>query len=293
MATLSVIHPRKESSSHSLCLLGCRALLSLVALPLLSQAFQTSTPPAASCQAAGQISGWELLDHTLTLKSDSGHYANFRYDQSTTFTSADAILRPDELGIVEALNIGDRLCVEAFRGDSPEIASRVRITFRPEVEARDKQELLRWQAESLFGAVKSLDPANHRITVSVSASTDVLVDAAAPVAFWNLPAAADDPADAVRGAWESLATGDAIYVRGERVSGTRAMRARLIVSGGFRSFSGSIESMEPLTGLVTSVAPTPERSRAVSDASRRCFGRCDRRSGLYCCYWAPQWRDCS
>jgi hypothetical protein len=28
------------------------------------------------------------------------------------------------------------------------------------------------------------------------------------------------------------------------------MQARLIVSGGFRSFTGSVESMEPLTGLV-------------------------------------------
>ena len=106
------------------------------------------------------------------------------------------------------------------------------------------------RAKALFGTVKALDPANHRITVRVSASSDVSVDAAGSVAFWILPTAADDPADAVRGGWESLATGDAIYVRGERVTGMRTMRARLIVSGGFRSFSGSVESMEPLTSLL-------------------------------------------
>jgi hypothetical protein len=76
------------------------------------------------------------------------------------------------------------------------------------------------------------------------------VAAAGSVGFWILPTAADDPADAVNGRWESLALGDAIYVRGERVTGTPTMRARLIVSGGLRSFAGSVESMDPLKELL-------------------------------------------
>jgi len=68
--------------------------------------------------------------------------------------------------------------------------------------------------------------------------------------FWILPTAADDPADTIHGGWESLVPGDAIYVRGERVTRMPTMRARLIVSGGFRSFAGSVESMEPLTSVL-------------------------------------------
>jgi hypothetical protein len=250
MATSSVVHPQKDISSHSLYLLVCRALLSLLALPVLAQAWQTAGPPAAECQRAGQVLGWDLLEHTLTLKSDSGHYSDFRYDDSTTFTSADATFRPDELGILEGLSIDDRLCVEAFRADKQEIASRVRVTLRSEIDAQDKRELVRWQSEGLFGTVKSLDTGNHKITVSVSSSPDVSVDAAGPVGFWTLPTAADDPADAIRGSWDTLAAGDAIYVRGERLFGAQTIRARLIVSGGFRSFAGSIEAMEPLTDLL-------------------------------------------
>lgn len=82
------------------------------------------------------------------------------------------------------------------------------------------------------------------------ASCDVSVDAAGSVAFWILPSAAHDPADTVNGGWESLALGDAIYVRGERANGMPTMRARMVVSGGFRSFAGSVESMEPLTELL-------------------------------------------
>jgi|GEM_PF-2947969 hypothetical protein len=250
MSTLSVVRSRKEIPNPLACLPDCRAVLCLLALPLLAQAWQTATPPVAACQAAGQITGWDLLEHTFTLKSDSSRYSEFHYDGSTTFTAAGATFRPDELGIPEGLNIDDRLCVEAFRADNREIASRVQVTFRAEIDARDKRELVRWQSEALFGTVKTLDSATHRITVTVPASSDVSVDAEGSVAFWILPTAADDPADAVHGGWESLAPGDAIYVRGERVTGVPTMRARLIVSGGFRSFAGSVESMEPLTSVL-------------------------------------------
>jgi hypothetical protein len=257
MATLSVVPPREEIRNHVSNLSAGRAALVILALPLFAQAWQTSTPPAAGCQKAGQIFGWDVLEHKLTLKSDSAHYFDFRYDASTTFMNDGVALPPEDL------NIDDRLCVEAFRPDAKEIASRVEVTFRSEIDARDKQELVRWQAESLFGTVKSLDTSNHKITVSVSASSEVSVDVAGPVAFWILPAAADDPAEAIRGGWETLVAGDDIYVRGERVPGTLTMRARLIVSGGFQSFTGSIDSIEPLTSLVRLRDFRSGRSRSV------------------------------
>jgi hypothetical protein len=250
MLTSSAARSRKGIPNPLSDLSGCRAVLCLLVMPVFAQAWQTTTPPIAACQAAGQIAGWDILDNTLSLSSDSGHYSDFRYDSSTVFTNGDAILRPDQLGILEALNLGDRLCVEAFRADSNETADRVRVTLRGDIDARDKRELIRWQSEGLFGTVKGLDQAAHRITVRVSASSDVSVDAAGPVALWILPAAAIEPSDIVRGNWESLAPGDAIYVRGERVTESPGMRASLIVSGGFRSFVGSIESMEIFTNVL-------------------------------------------
>lgn len=245
MTALSAVRSRKEIPNSLACLPACRAVLCLLAMPLFALAWQSTTPPIPACQAAGQVAGWDIEDQTLSLKSDSGYYSDFHYDRSTTFSTADATFEPDELGLLERLNIDDRVCIEAFRADNKQIASRVRVTYRAEIDARDKRELVRWQSEALFGAVKALDPANHRITVRVSASTDVSVDAAGPAAFWILPTAANDPSDTVSGGWESLALGD-----GERVTGMPTMRARLIVSGGFRSVAGSIESMEPLKELL-------------------------------------------
>jgi hypothetical protein len=263
MATLSFVRPRKEISSRFLCLLVCRALFSLVASSGLAQAWQTAPATAPTCQAAGQVFGWDLMDRSLTLKSDSGQYSDFRYDDSTTFTNNGAILWPDALGILEALNIDDRLCVEAFRGDNRTMASRVRVTFRAEIDARDKRDLVRWQADSLFGTVKSLDLPTHRIIVSVPTSSDVSVDATGSVALWIQPLAADDPADAVRGSLEKLSEGDAIYVRGDRVPGMRTMRARMIVSGGFRRFAGSVESEDVVADTIQLRDFRSGRSRTV------------------------------
>ena len=104
MATLSFV-PRKEISNHFLCLLVCRALFCMVASPVLAQAWQTASAAAPPCQAAGQVVGWDLMDRTLTIESDPGHRSEFRYDDLTTFTNGGAILRPDAMGILEALNL--------------------------------------------------------------------------------------------------------------------------------------------------------------------------------------------
>src|ERR1017187_10507495 len=189
MTALSVVLSRKDIPISLVCLAACRAVLCLLAVPLSARGGQGIAPPVAACKAAGQIAGWDIVEHTLSLKSDSGDYSDFHYDGSTTFTTAGSTFQPDELGLLERLDIDDRLCVEAFRADKKEIASRVRVTYRAEIDAQDKRELVRWQSESLFGAVKALDPANHRITVRVSASSDVSVDAAGSVGVWILASA--------------------------------------------------------------------------------------------------------
>lgn len=217
-----------------------RLFFAVIGLPLVSCAFQTDGPPAARCLAAGQISGGNTLEHTLSLKSDSGDYFDLHYDDSTVFTDGKTALK------LEDLNLDDRICVEAFRDHSGALASRLLVTRRSEIDARDRQDLLEWERDSVFGTVKSVDVDSHRIALRNADGSDVLIDAGGPVAFWTLPTDALDARDAVAGDWQKLTVGDEIYVRGARASGTGAIQARLIVSGGFRTVAGSIESMDPL-----------------------------------------------
>lgn len=226
-----------------------QGVLALVAFPLFASAWQTA-PPAPACKAAGQAFGWDPLAQTLTLKSDSGLYSDFRYDSATTFNEGTTSFRPDELGVLQSLNIDDRLCVQSFRSDAPDIASVIKVTARARIDAADEQEILRWQADSFSGVIQAIDRAAHTMTVTVSPSSVVTVDTSGPVQYWNFPASAEDPADTVRSTGEALTPGQAVYVRGGRTSGSPNIQARLIVSGGLRTFAGSIESMDPLNSLL-------------------------------------------
>ena len=224
--------------------LAVRVVFTLVTLPLASYAWQpgaSSTPP---CLAAGQISGWDVLERSLSLKSDSGHYSDVSYDDSTVFTDGETTVSPVDL------NVDDRLCIQAFLDHSESVASRVLVTRRSEIDVRDRHDLLEWERDSVFGTVKLVDINNRRIALQTPAGSQVVIDAGGPIAFWTLPAQAIDPADAVPGHWQELKAGDEIYVRGDGASTTGAIRARLIVSGGFRSFIGAIESMDPLTEVL-------------------------------------------
>ncbi len=227
---------------ESLRIVG-RTVFSLFTMPLLVNAWQTATPPAAGCQAAGQVYGWDIHERTFTLQSDSGHYSDYRYDDSTKFTNGEVPIKQDVLN----LNIDDRLCVEAFSPSKQDVATRVRVTFRSGIDAQDKRELVRWQSESVFGVVKSWEARDRKIIVSVSGSGDVSVDAAGPLAFWIMPAGAEHAGDVIGGSWDTLVAGDPIYIRGERTPGGQTVRARMVVIGGFRSFAGSVQSMQPLT----------------------------------------------
>src|ERR1035438_93470 len=102
MTALIGVRSRKDIPNSLACLPACRAVLCLLALPLLAQAWQSTTPPVAACQAAGRVAGWDIVAHTLSLKSDSGDHSDFHYDRSTTFTTAGSAFQPDELGLLRS-----------------------------------------------------------------------------------------------------------------------------------------------------------------------------------------------
>jgi len=142
---------------------------------------------AQHCQIAGQIFFADAVDHSITLKTDSGDLVNFRYDSATSFLvarsgphrDADADRVPPE-----QLNSGDRLCVAT---SEPRV---VTVTPRTEIDAEQKNEFSAWQADSLYGVVSELDRNARRITLAVSAGdhkSSYSVDVSPSVAYWFFP----------------------------------------------------------------------------------------------------------
>ena len=151
MTALSAVRSWKEIPNSLVCFPTCRILLCLLAAPLFAQAWQSTNPPVAACQAAGQVAGWDIVAYTLSLKSDSGYYSDFHYDRSTTFRTADATFQPDETAPTgKAEHRRPRVC-RGFSHGQQRNRLPCTVTYRAESDARDKRELVRWQSEALFG----------------------------------------------------------------------------------------------------------------------------------------------
>ncbi len=232
--------------------------LAFVALPILlanapvqgseGKATAASDP---SCQISGQIFGAHRVARTIMVKSDSGELVNLSYDQATVFVREQPGSKPGAKAprlSSQELNIGDRLCVQ-LSSTGPRMAALVRVTLHADCCVLDKTELDRLQGHSVFGVVTALDSRTHRLTLAASPGP-LTVDASGKVIYWNFPPASAHLDDAVRGSWSDLSVGKPIYIHGDKKDAGGTMSASLILTGGWRSFAGAIESLDALHGLV-------------------------------------------
>ncbi len=207
--------------------------------------FSSALVHAQQCRIGGQVFFSDVVDHTVTIKTDSGDLVNFNYDSATIFLRAAPESQQNAGAnrvLPEALNNGDRLCVGASK---PAV---VTVTPRQEIDSQQKRELAAWQADSLYGVVSGLERQTRQLTLAVSVgdkTTSYSVDVSPAAAFWVFPANTVSMRDAVAGSLDRVALGDTLYIRGAK-NGSNRFVASLVVSGGLRSFAATIESMETL-----------------------------------------------
>jgi hypothetical protein len=204
----------------------------------------TTLVHAQNCRIVGQIFFADVVDRTITVRTDSDDLVNFSYDNATSFlrrhSNANRI-PPEEL------NNGDRLCV----GTSDPVV--VTVTPRTEINAEQKKELAAWQADSLYGVVSDLNRKAGWITLVVThgnKNTSYSVNVSPNAAYWFFPSDAVSLSDAVGGSWDRISSGDTLYVRGTKGAAGQSFVANLIVSGGVRSFAATIEPTDPLDDLL-------------------------------------------
>jgi hypothetical protein len=213
----------------------------------------TALVDAQDCRVVGQLFYADLVNYAIKIKADSGDLVNFNYDSATSFLGSDAAANR----ILPAqLHNGDRLCV---RTGEPVV---VTVTSRTRIDADQKKELAAWQADSLYGVVSGLDRKARVITLAVSIGdkhTSYSVDVNSNAAYWLFPPNARHLTDAVAGSLDRVAAGDAVYVRGTKDDANQKFAAGLVLSGGFRIFPATIETMETLDELFVRLVPSGDR----------------------------------
>jgi hypothetical protein len=205
---------------------------------------------AQNCRIAGQVFFADAVDHTVSIKTDAGDLVNFSYDDTTNFLIAGSRSQHDATANrmqPENLNNGDRLCV----GMSEPLV--VTVTPRRKIEDQQRNEIANWQADSLYGIVSGVDQKARRIELTVSAgnkTTGYSVDVSPTADYWIIPRDSIHLSDAVAGSLDRVAAGDTLYIRGAKGDAGRAFVASLLITGGFRSYAATIESMETLNELM-------------------------------------------
>ena len=205
---------------------------------------------AQNCRIAGQVFFTDVVDHTISIKTDSGDLLNVSYDSATSFLVAESESPKDGRAnriAPEELNNGDRLCVET---SEPLV---VTVTPRRKIEAQQREELAEWQSDSAYGVVTAVDRQARRITLEVSAgdkTTNHSFDVSPTAAYWIIPRDSIRLSEAVAGSLDRVAAGDALYIRGTKGDAGQNFVANLLVTGGFRSYAATIESMETLNELL-------------------------------------------
>ncbi len=209
-----------------------------------------------SCRVIGALFGMDLRGRVLLLMSDARDLVSIRFQEATPFLQVPAggKTQPAPFRIDPAqVNVGDRVCVQlpdSLPLDDHQPIQRALVTRRTDIGVQQRNELARWQTRSAFGLITAIDSKTRTISLEVSKpgqSTEVMVDASGPVGYHSFLA----------GEFTSLpesgipvAVGDYIYVRGEPVASGTAITAHSIVTGGFRTFTGTIDSMEVLANQV-------------------------------------------
>jgi hypothetical protein len=200
-----------------------------------------------SCRATGQLFGMDLGGHEFLLESDAGDVSNIHFEDSTVFTqvppSGPALAVPIRLDPVQ-VNVGDRLCVQSS-GDKQPIY-RVLVTRRAEIAAQQRNELAAWQARSVLGMISAVDSRTRNVTLKLAGPekpSEIAIDIRGPLTY---QAFSEGTFTNHSLAEQPLSVGDYIYVRGDKTTDASAMTARLIVAGGVRALTGTIESMDIL-----------------------------------------------
>lgn len=152
---------------------------------------------------------------------------------------------------------GDKVLVTGLVAEDKKTlpAKTVYLMTKASISEKITKEQEDWRNRGTFGNVVSIDPATNAITVSVrggmmSPARNVIVKPGAGTEFMRYSADSIEFSKAVKSKIGEIEKGDEIRVLGNRNADGSEVQAERIVSGSFRTTSGKIKSLNPLTGEI-------------------------------------------
>jgi hypothetical protein len=186
--------------------------------------------------------------NNLTLTPDSGSDLNVTVEP----TSRIVRIAPGEKDLKNAtqiqlqdVQVGDRVLVGGKLSDDKLslAASSVVVMKKTDLQARDQQTLQDWQKRGVDGLANAVDPSAGTITIT-SKGKSVVIHTSSTTVIRRYPPDSVKFEDAKPSTVQEIHSGDQVRARGDRNADGTDVSAEEIVSGTFRNFAGTVNSVD-------------------------------------------------
>ena len=230
-------------------------VITAVLLAAAGMAVAQSASPSAIAKQIGTIK--TINGNAITLTPESGA------DVAVTVEDSARILRlnPGEKDLKNAtpiqlqdLKVGDKVRVRGHAAGQGIDALEVLVITSSAVDAVREQIRQDWQKRGIGGLVRSVDPANGTVTISVtglSGKKEVVVKTAKNTVIRRYAPDSIKFDDAKPGTLGEVHPGDQLRARGERSADGSEVTAEEIVTGSFRNVAGIVNSVDASAGTIS------------------------------------------
>ncbi len=229
------------------------ALLVLTVCTGVAQAQSEQTSTAVSASASRAIGAVKSINgNQLTLTTDSGSEINVLFQDSTrilrTAPGQNSLKNATPISLQE-LQVGDRVLARGTTsGDGKSVVASIAVVMKQsDVAATQEQQKEAWQKHGIGGLVKSVNPADGTIQISIAtfASTkDETINTSKSTIIRRYAPDSVKFDDAKPGPLDQIKPGDQLRARGTRSEDDTQLAAEEIVSGSFRNIAGMVSSID-------------------------------------------------
>ena len=225
------------------------AASTLAVLPLQAQA-QT---PSGATTTRGTVKS--INGQTLVLTPDSGQDVNVSLSDTTRILRTE----PGQTDLKSAapmaagdIQVGDRMLLRGKPGDNGALAATLVVVMKQAAIAQKQQhDRDDWQKRGTGGIVSAVDQASGTITVSVTPTVSIVVKTTKDTGFLRYAPNSIKFADAQKGSFEQIKTGDQLKARGSRAADGKEITAEEVISGSFRNIAGTITAIDAANNAIT------------------------------------------
>src|SRR5579863_1737051 len=214
-----------------------------------SAAVPTPQDAASTSAVTRRIGAVKAINGTaLTLTPDSGSDLNVTVEPATRIVR----IAPGEKDLKNAtqiqlqdVQVGDRVLVGGKLSDDKLslAASSVVVMKKTDLQARDQQTLQDWQKRGVDGLASAVDASAATIVITSKGKNVVIHTSSTTVIRRYLPDSVKFE-DAKPSTLKEVHGGDQVRARGDRNADGTDVTAEEIVSGTFRNFAGTINSVD-------------------------------------------------